>query len=140
MEKVEAMIADQESQTADKTTAPKAPPVPITSKEIDFAEFAKVDLRVGEIVNASAIDGSDKLLKLVVSFGEFGERTIFSGIKASYEPTSLVGQKAVFVFNLKPRKMRFGISEGMLLCVGEDPNLSILRPSNSAAKPGDQIS
>jgi methionyl-tRNA synthetase len=80
----------------------------------------KVDLRVAEVLEASTVEGSDKLLKLRVSLGVNAEgtaieRTIFSGIRSAYAPEQLVGRQVVIVANLKPRKMRFGTSEGMVL-------------------------
>jgi methionyl-tRNA synthetase len=84
---------------------------------IDYEMFAKIDLRVARVVKAAAVEGSDKLLELSVDLG-FDERTVFAGIKAAYAPETLVGRHVVVVANLKPRKMRFGTSEGMVLAAG----------------------
>ena len=100
---------------------------------IAIDEFARVDLRIAEIVEASDVAGSDKLLKLTVDLG--GERrTVFSGIRGSYTAASLVGRKVVMVANLAPRKMRFGMSEGMVLCAsGADDRVYLLSPDEGAA-------
>lgn len=86
---------------------------------IDIDEFLKIDLRVATVVAAEHVEGADKLLRVTVDLG--GEqRTVLAGIRASYEPASLVGRQVVLVANLKPRKMRFGVSEGMLLAASQD--------------------
>ena len=85
---------------------------------ISIDEFARIDLRVAQIVAADSMPGADKLLKLQVDLGECGERQIFAGIRAAYEPAALVGRLTVVVANLEPRKMRFGISQGMVLAAG----------------------
>ncbi len=84
---------------------------------ISFAEFAKIDLRVGKVVEAKIPEGSEHLIELRVSFGEEGERTIFAGIKQWYLSDELKGKKLVFVLNMAPKKTPFGESEGMLLAV-----------------------
>lgn len=88
--------------------------------QIDFSDFQKLDLRVGEIISAAEVPGSAKLLELKVNFGpEVGERTIYAGIKAFYEPGTLAGRKLVFVVNLAPKTFKIGDREytsfGMLL-------------------------
>jgi methionyl-tRNA synthetase len=104
------------------------PPTPIT---ID--DFAKVELRVARILAAEAVAGSDKLLKLTLDVGEPASRTVFSGIRSAYDPATLVGRLAVVVANLAPRKMRFGVSEGMVLCAnGAEPGLFLLSPDAGA--------
>src|SRR3546814_6549200 len=80
-----------------------------------------LDLRVGKVVACEFVEGSDKLLRFELDAGELGKRQIFSGIRASYgEPEKLVGRNVVFIANLAPRKMRFGMSEGMILSAGFD--------------------
>lgn len=91
--------------------------------QIVFDDFAKLDLRVGEIVEASEVVGSEKLVRMLVNFGEeIGHRTIFAGIKAWYTPDSLTGRKAAFVVNLAPKTFKIGkeelVSEGMLMAAG----------------------
>lgn len=138
-DKVDAMI--DASKEALATAAPKAsgPLVddPITA-EIEFNDFAKVDLRIALIANAEQVEGSDKLLRLTLDLG--GEtRNVFSGIKSAYDPKDLVGKLTVVVANLKPRKMKFGMSEGMVLAAGPgDKEIYLLEP-HSGAKPGQRV-
>ncbi|MYB34353.1 MAG: methionine--tRNA ligase, partial [Gammaproteobacteria bacterium] len=108
------------------------------AEEIGIDDFSRIDLRVVRIVDAAHVDGSDKLLRLQVDLGD-STRTIFSGIKSAYQPESLVGRLTVIVANLAPRKMRFGLSEGMVLCAGTgDQELYLLEP-DSGARPGMRI-
>lgn len=94
---------------------------------IGIEEFAKLDLRIGVVVECEFVEGSDKLLRFALDAGELGRRQIFSGIRAGYpDPAALVGRKVVFIANLAPRKMRFGISEGMVLSAGGDDGLFLL--------------
>ena len=86
---------------------------------INFDEFINVDLRVARIVDAKDVEEADKLLEIKVDIGS-EQRTIFAGIKGYYDPSELIGKLIVVVANLKPRKMRFGVSEGMLLASGDD--------------------
>jgi methionyl-tRNA synthetase len=104
---------------------------------IDLETFLKVDLRVAEIRAAEYVDGADKLLKLTLDTGG-ASRTVFSGIRSAYEPESLLGRKVVLVANLKPRKMRFGVSEGMILAAGDEGGIFLLAPDDGA-KPGMQV-
>ncbi len=90
-----------------------------SSATISIDDFTKLDLRIGTVLECGFIDGSDKLLRFVLDAGELGPRQIFSGIRAAYaQPEKLVGRKVVFIANLAPRKMRFGVSEGMILSAG----------------------
>jgi methionyl-tRNA synthetase len=101
-------------------------------------EFRKVDLRVVRIVDAETVAGADKLLKLTLDLGS-EQRTVFAGIKGAYDPTALKGRLTVMVANLAPRKMKFGVSEGMVLAAsGEGPGLYLLAPDSGAA-PGMKI-
>lgn len=110
-----------------------------TNGIIEIDEFQKIDLRVAEILAAEAVPEADKLLRLKVSLGPMGERQIFAGIKSAYNPQDLIGRKVVIVANLKPRKMKFGMSEGMVLAAGPGaPNLFILSP-DSGAQAGDPV-
>jgi len=83
--------------------------------EIKIDDFAKVDLRIAKIVNAELVEGSTKLLRLTLDVGEAKTRNVFSGIQSAYAPAELVGKFTVMVANLAPRKMKFGVSEGMVL-------------------------
>lgn len=110
---------------------------PITA-EIQFDDFAKIDLRVAKILNAEHVEGADKLLKLTLDIG-LGEKQVFAGIKSAYAPEDLVGKLTVMVANLAPRKMRFGLSEGMVLAAGPGgKDLFILNP-DVGAQPGMQV-
>ncbi len=127
-------------------TAAEAAPAGIEplAAEIGIADFAKVDLRIARIVDCAAVDGSDKLLRLTLDAGEGRMRNVFSGIKSSYKPEDLVGKLTVLVANLAPRKMKFGISEGMVLAASAaddkaNPGIYILNPW-PGAEPGMRIS
>ncbi|MBD8642569.1 methionine--tRNA ligase [Stenotrophomonas sp. CFBP 13724] len=104
---------------------------------IGIDDFAKLDLRIGKVLACEFVEGSDKLLRFELDAGELGTRQIFSGIRASYgEPEKLVGRSVVFIANLAPRKMRFGLSEGMILSAGFDGGALALLDADSAALPG----
>ncbi|KAF0206225.1 MAG: methionyl-tRNA [Gallionellaceae bacterium] len=106
---------------------------------ISIDDFMKVDLRVARIVNAEHVEGAEKLLKLTLDIGEEKPRTVFAGIKSAYDPEKLKGQMTVMVANLAPRKMKFGMSEGMVLAAsGDAPGLFILSPDDGA-QPGMRI-
>ncbi len=111
------------------------------SDEIQFDDFAKVDLRIVKIVNAEHVEKADKLLKLTLALDEQGQETkqVFAGIKSAYLPEDLIGKHTVMVANLAPRKMRFGMSEGMVLAAGPGgKDLWILNPDDGA-KPGMRV-
>jgi methionine--tRNA ligase/methionine--tRNA ligase beta chain len=106
---------------------------------ISIEDFNKVELRVARIVKAEHIEGADKLLKLTVDLNEGRTRTVFAGIKSAYAPEQLEGRLTVVVANLAPRKMKFGVSEGMVLAAsGDQPGIYILTP-DSGAEPGMRI-
>ncbi|KVE44769.1 methionine--tRNA ligase [Burkholderia sp. BDU5] len=110
---------------------------------IAIDDFAKIDLRIAKIVACEAVDGSDKLLRLTLDVGEKKTRNVFSGIKSAYQPEDLVGKLTVMIANLAPRKMKFGVSEGMVLAASAadekaEPGLYILEP-HSGAKPGMRV-
>ncbi len=106
--------------------------------QIDINDFAKVDLRVARIVKASHVEGADKLLQVELDVGEFGARTVFAGVRSAYDPDTLTGRHVILVANLKPRKMRFGTSEGMLLAAGGDGGIFLLSPDDGA-RPGMKV-
>ncbi len=113
--------------------------------EIVLDDFARVDLRVARIITAEHVDGADKLLKLQLDVGLDRNgaaltRTVFSGIKSAYKPEDLVGQLTVLVANLQPRKMKFGVSEGMILAAGPGGEAIWLLQPHSGAEPGMRIS
>jgi methionyl-tRNA synthetase len=110
---------------------------------LDIDTFNKVDLRIGKIVKAESVPEADKLLKLQIDLGPLGTRQIFAGIKSAYDPATLEGRLTVVVANLAPRKMKFGLSEGMVLAAsdptdGAGKGLFILSP-DAGAKPGDRV-
>ena len=106
---------------------------------ISIDEFKKVDLRVARIANAEHVEGADKLLKLTLDLGSLGTRTVFAGIKSAYDPAKLIDRLTVVVANLAPRKMKFGLSQGMVLAAsGEIPGLFLLSP-DAGATPGMKI-
>jgi methionyl-tRNA synthetase len=109
------------------------------AETISIDDFMKVDLRVARIANAEHVEGAEKLLKLTLDIGEAQPRTVFAGIKSAYDPEKLKGRMTVMVANLAPRKMKFGMSEGMVLAAsGETPGLFILSP-DEGAQPGMRI-
>ena len=114
----------------------RAMPVPggeAIAAEIKIEDFARLDLRIARIVNAELVEGSDKLLRLTLDVGEGKHRNVFSGIKSAYRPEQLIGKLTVMVANLAPRKMKFGLSEGMVLAASHadekaNPGLYVLEP------------
>ena len=127
---IEAMTeASRESMPA----APSTPAIPT----VGIDDFAKLDLRIGKVLACELVEGSDKLLRFELDAGDLGKRQIFSGIRASYgEPGTLVGRNVVFIANLAPRKMRFGVSEGMILSAGFDGGSLALLDADQGARPG----
>jgi methionyl-tRNA synthetase len=104
---------------------------------ISIDDFAKLDLRIATVLACTFVEGSDKLLRFELDAGELGKRQIFSGIRAAYaEPEKLIGRKVVFIANLAPRKMRFGVSEGMILSAGSSGHDLFLLDADSGAQPG----
>ncbi len=108
--------------------------------EIQIDDFLKVDLRVAKIVAAIDVEGADKLLQLTLDFGEnIGQRNVFAGIKEAYKAADLVGRLTVAVANLKPRQMKFGLSEGMVLAAGPGGSDLFLLSPDSGAVPGCEL-
>ena len=109
------------------------------SNLINIKDFAKVELRVAKIVKAEGIEEADKLIKLHLDVGDLGERTVFAGIKSAYSPENLNGRHVVLVANLEPRKMKFGVSEGMVLASSDDEGSIYLVSPDEGAKPGQLV-
>jgi len=134
-DKIEAIQQDsKETLTAEQTTPPKevVSDIDPIADEISFDDFAKIDLRIAKIANAEHVEGAKKLLKLTLDIGN-GEKQVFAGIKSAYNPEDLVGKLTVMVANLAPRKMKFGLSEGMVLAAGPGgKDLFILNPDEGA--------
>jgi methionyl-tRNA synthetase len=145
-EKIDAMIEDSKEDlaaeakvigkgAAQKTANSAIDPIADT---IEFDDFAKVDLRIARIVKAEHVEGADKLLQLTLDIGD-GTRNVFAGIKSAYQPENLEGKLTVMVANLAARKMRFGLSEGMVLAAGPGgKDLFILNPDDGA-QPGMRV-
>lgn len=114
--------------------------VPALADESQVTALDKVDLRVGHVRSCTAVEGSNKLLQFDIDLGPLGRRNIFSGIAKTYKPEDLVGKNVVVFANLKPRKMRFGVSEGMILCAGEADDALSLLEVGADAKPGEPVS
>lgn len=131
---------NKESQKEAKTTNSKNVSVAkldsIGTGLISINDLAKVELRVGLIQEANHVEGADKLINVKVNLGEKGVKNVFAGIKVAYKPEELVGMKVVVVANLEPRKMKFGMSEAMLLASGKEETLSLFIPHRNA-NPGD---
>ncbi|NPA72850.1 MAG: methionine--tRNA ligase [Gammaproteobacteria bacterium] len=130
--------AKQSKQVKAESSTSDAPEFDALAEEISIDDFAKIDLRIAKIVNAEAVPEAKKLLKLTLDIG-FEQRQVFAGIKSAYEPEELIGKLTVMVANLAPRKMRFGMSEGMVLAAGPGgSDLYILSP-DEGSKPGMRV-
>ena len=146
-EQVEAMIEaskDKEPAMSESAPAPhdsdeplKAEPLVESPVSID--ELMKADLRIARVVTCEDVPGADKLLKLTVSLGGNVRRTVFAGIKTAYKPEQLVGRLVVLAANLAPRKMKFGVSEGMVLASGPGGRDIFLLSPDPGAKPGQRV-
>ena len=117
---------------------PEEKPMSDEDNYINIDQFAEIDLRVAEIKAASHVDGADKLLQLTLDVGDLGKRNVFAGIKKAYDPESLVGKMVILVSNLAPRKMKFGLSEGMVLASSDDEGIYLISP-DSGATPGLRV-
>lgn len=137
---VDEMIKESKEDLA--KAAPKAPAKEAGDEplapQITIDDFAKIDLRVAKIVNAEHVEGAEKLLKLELDLG-FEQRHVFAGIKSAYNPEDLIGRLTVMVANLAPRKMKFGMSEGMVCAAGPGGKDIFLLTPDSGAKPGMRI-
>jgi methionyl-tRNA synthetase len=140
-DKIDAMIEASKEDLVEEQKLKETPKGPLAedpiAAEIDFAAFAKVDLRIARITQAQYVEGADKLLQLTLDLG--GEtRNVFSGIRSAYAPEALEGRLTVMVANLAPRKMRFGMSEGMVLASANDEGIYLLSP-DTGAEPGQRV-
>jgi len=152
LKRIEAMV-DASKESLGTPAAPSEPPqkkpVNDTAKPaettdaaatIGIDDFARLDLRIGKVTVCEFVEGSDKLLRFELDAGPLGTRQIFSGIRAAYgEPEKLVGRNVVFIANLAPRKMRFGLSEGMILSAGDGGSDLFLLDADQGAKPGATV-
>ncbi len=139
-EKVKAMMEESKENQAPQPATPPAPAAPVTFKpEVTIDDFAKLDLRIAKVVTAEPVTGADKLLRLVLDVGGV-QKTVMAGIAKAYQPESLVGRLVVFFANLKPRQMKFGLSEGMVLAAGPGGKDVFLLSIDSGAQPGQAVS
>jgi methionyl-tRNA synthetase len=122
-------VAKVEEQAAEKNWEPF----------IGIDDFGKVDLRIARIANAEHVEGAEKLLKLTLDIGEHQPRTVFAGIKSAYDPSTLIGRLTVMVANLAPRKMKFGLSEGMVLAASDERGGPFILSPDAGAQPGMRV-
>jgi methionyl-tRNA synthetase len=142
-----AIVRQLAAQPPAPTPKPAGPPAAMTTPapastppaQIGIDDFARIDLRAARVLEAALVEGSDKLLRLVLDLGT-EKRQVFSGIRASYAPEHLVGRYVVMIANLAPRKMRFGVSEGMVLCASGDGTGVFLLGADAGVQPGMKIS
>ncbi|MCG2578489.1 methionine--tRNA ligase [Dechloromonas sp. XY25] len=131
-----------EHQQKEAAKDAKVVPAPASEGLCSIDDFMKIDLRIARIANAEHVEGADKLVRLTLDVGEEKTRNVFAGIKAAYDPAQLIGRLTVMVANLAPRKMKFGLSEGMVLAAsdgeGKTPGLFLLSP-DSGAQPGMRV-
>ena len=128
LEATPSLVRHAEAQTHQETQT-----VTEDNTFISIDDFSKIDLRIARIDGAEHVEGADKLLRLTLDVGPLGMKQVFAGIKSAYDPAALQGRLTVMVANLAPRKMKFGISEGMVLAAsGESPGLFLLSPDSGA--------
>jgi methionyl-tRNA synthetase len=131
--------ANKESLAPAAPAAPAGPQIEAIAPTINIDDFGKIDLRIAKIIDCKHVEGAEKLLQLTLDLGDH-QRNVFSGIKSAYKPEDLVGRLTVMVANLAPRKMKFGLSEGMVLAAsGSEPGIYLLSP-DSGAQPGMRVS
>ncbi len=136
---IDALFEPPKAQAPAPVRAAASAGTPAPPATISIDDFAKVELRIARIVDASHVEGSDKLIKLTLDVGEAAHRTVFAGIKSAYDPAKLVGRLTPMVANLAPRKMKFGVSEGMVLAAsGDGPGIYLLAP-DAGAVPGMRV-
>ena len=124
--------------TVDTTVATTSADIEPLKPEIDIDDFNKIDFRVADIIDAQAVEGADKLVQLTLDIG-LEQRNVFAGIKAAYKPEDLIGRRTVMVANLKPRKMRFGLSSGMVLAAGPGGSDVFILTPDEGALPGMRV-
>lgn len=129
----------QSTQSAAQVYAPEANKHAASEAYISIDDFTKVDLRIAKIVNAEHVEGAEKLLKLTLDIGEEKPRQVFAGIKSAYDPATLIGRLTVMVANLAPRKMKFGLSEGMVLAASDEQGGPFILSPDNGARPGMRV-
>jgi methionyl-tRNA synthetase len=140
--KVAAVVEESKEDMKPMSEIPSNAPTviaPVLGAPLSIDDFNKVDLRIARIEAAEHVEGADKLLKLTLDVGELGKRQVLAGIKSQYAPETLVGRLTVVVANLAPRKMRFGVSEGMVLAASHGDGKPFLLSPDSGAEPGMRV-
>jgi methionyl-tRNA synthetase len=141
-EKVDAMIEESKDTGENKPATPEPTPA-ITAEpikpECTIEDFAKIDLRIAKVVKAERVEGADKLLRLQLDIGGI-QKNVLAGIAQAYQPETLVGKIVILFANLKPRQMRFGLSEGMILASGAGGKEIFMLTADTGAKPGAKVS
>jgi methionyl-tRNA synthetase len=133
--KVNAMVEESKETQGPKPTARPAAPF---KPECTIDDFAKIDLRIAKVVKAESVEGADRLLRLVLDVGGI-EKTAFAAIATAYQPEQLAGKMVVYFANLKPRQMKFGLSEGMILAAGTGGKDIFMLTADPGAKLGQEI-
>jgi methionyl-tRNA synthetase len=135
-EQVNAMIEESKETQSPQPTAPD--PAEPFKPECTIEDFAKIDLRIAKIIKAEAVEGADKLLRLDLDVGG-PEKTVLAAIAKAYKPEELTGKIVIYFANLKPRQMRFGLSEGMILAAGTGGKDIFMLSADTGAKPGQKV-
>jgi methionyl-tRNA synthetase len=135
---LDALLGLDQPATATAASTAAAPAAAQAGGEVTVDDFARLDLRIAKILAAEVVEGADKLLKLTLDLGD-GQRTVFAGIRSAYLPEQLPGRMTLVLANLKPRKMRFGVSEGMVLAAGPGGREIFLLAPDSGATPGMKV-
>jgi methionyl-tRNA synthetase len=136
---IEAMVEANKDSLQQAAAAPAKVEVAQEANYISIDDFTKVDLRIAKIVNAEHVEGAEKLLKLSLDIGQAQPRQVFAGIKSAYDPATLVGRLTVMVANLAPRKMKFGMSEGMVLAASDEAGGPFILSPDVGAQPGMRV-
>jgi methionyl-tRNA synthetase len=136
---IEAMVEANKESLQQAAATPVKAGATEDANYISIDDFTKVDLRIAKIVNAEHVEGAEKLLKLSLDIGEANPRQVFAGIKSAYDPATLVGRLTVMVANLAPRKMKFGLSEGMVLAASDESGGPFILSPDAGAQPGMRV-
>jgi methionyl-tRNA synthetase len=137
-EQVNAMIEESKETGGGKTPTPAAPPSGGFKPECTIEDFEKIDLRIATVAKAEPVAGADKLLRLILDVGGV-KKTVLAAIATAYKPEDLSGKTVVYFANLKPRQMRFGLSEGMILAAGSGGKDIFMLTADTGAKPGQKV-
>jgi methionyl-tRNA synthetase len=140
--RVAAVVTESKEDMKPMSETPANAPTltaPVLGAPLSIDDFNKVELRIARIEAAEHVEGADKLLRLTLDVGELGKRQVFAGIKSQYAPEALVGRLTVVVANLAPRKMRFGVSEGMVLAASHGDGKPFLLSPDAGAEPGMRV-